>query len=508
MKFDDDSLRASALSFQLIYRTRGLYQTFACLREFLDGKLPVTRINGLYIPADHTNVITMVDTLESRPVMVRREGRGLPLLLWERLDEPLIVANLDPYKTGYREEDPVAESLPFLRHHSLARLPVCRNAEYTFVINFWSDEYDAFMEADLADLRMVTGGFVEELARDLSGNLPAMPAHRSLTSGRDKLFVCSGLTHVRNMVEQVAPCASTVLIMGETGVGKESVADAIHELSPRKEGPLIKVNCGAIPETLLDSELFGHEKGAFTGAMSTRRGYFEAAQGGTIVLDEIGEMSLSAQVRLLRVLESGGIMRVGNPQAMQLDVRVIASTHADLRRKVREGLFRKDLWYRLSVFPILVPPLRERKEDIPILLRHFLHTKAEQFGLFETVRISDEELARLYAHDWPGNVRELEHVVERAMILARGKSGVLHFEMEDDVFEAGDEEEETASTQRAVTAGWPTLAEMEDRYVKAVLAKCRGKLTGEHSVTEVLGIHYTTLRARMRSLGLPMPREK
>ena len=167
MKFDDDALRASALSFQLIYRTRGLYQAFACLREFLEGHLPVARINGLYIPADHANVITMVDTLESRPVMVRREGRELPLLLWERLEEPLIVANLDPYKKGHTRGNPAAESLPFLRHHSLARLPVCRNEAYTFVINFWSDEYNAFARDDLTDLRIVTGGFVEELARDL-----------------------------------------------------------------------------------------------------------------------------------------------------------------------------------------------------------------------------------------------------------------------------------------------------------------------------------------------------
>ena len=187
MKFDDDALRASALSFQLIYRTRGLYQAFACLREFLEGHLPVARINGLYIPADHANVITMVDTLESRPVMMRREGRELPLLLWERLEEPLIVANLDPYKKEHTRGNPAAESLPFLRHHSLARLPVCRNEAYIFVINFWSDEYNAFARDDLTDLRIVTGGFVEELARDLSANLPAMPVHRSLTSGRDKL---------------------------------------------------------------------------------------------------------------------------------------------------------------------------------------------------------------------------------------------------------------------------------------------------------------------------------
>ena len=209
-------------------------------------------------------------------------------------------------------------------------------------------------------------------------------------------------------------------------------------------------------------------------------------------------------VRICMHMESGCISRVGNARSIQLDVRVIASTHADLRQKVREGSFRKDLWYRLSVFPIRVPPLRERKEDIPTLLRHFLHTKSRQFELSETVRVPDGELARLYAHDWPGNVRELEHVVERAMILARGRSGALHFEIDgEDTAEGG-----VGDALSEVTAGWPTLAEMEDRYVRAALAKCGGKLTGENGVTELLGIHYTTLRARMRNLGLPMPREK
>ena len=503
MIFDEDSLRASALSFKLIYRTRGLFQTCACLRDFLEGPLAVSRINGLYIPADWSNVITMVDTQENRPVTMKREGKQLPLLLWERLDTPLIVANLDPYKERHLEGDPTAEKLPFLHHRSLARLPLCRTDAYIFVINFWSNEYEAFCEEDLQALQQVTSGFAEELARDLES--PTVPSNRSLTSGSDKLVECSGLTHVRHLVEQVAPCSSTVLITGETGVGKESVADAIHELSPRRNGPLIKVNCGAIPDTLLDSELFGYEKGAFTGAMSTRRGYFEAAQGGTIVLDEIGEMSLSAQVRLLRVLENRSISRVGNPHAVSLDVRIIASTHADLQQKVKEGTFRKDLWYRLSVFPIHVPPLRERKEDIPTLLRHFLHTKAGQFDLPETIRIPKEELARLYAYSWPGNVRELEHVVERAMILARGKSGALHFQIERDEF---GETPWTSVEKGGNTSDWPTLAEMENRYIRAVLEKCGGKLTGENSVTQILDIHYTTLRARMKQLGLPMPREK
>lgn len=502
MPFNEDSLHAGALSFKLIYRTRGLFQTCSCLRDFLEESLSVSRINGLYVPTDWSNVITMVDTQENRLTMQNKNGQ-FPLLLWEKIDAPILIGNLDPYKEKHLKSSPTAEKLPFLHHCSLARLPLCKTDTYTFVINFWSDKYDAFREEDLFALQQVTSGFAEELAQDLQS--PAVPSSQSLTSGSDKLFECSGLNHVRNMVEQVAPCSSTVLIMGETGVGKESVADAIHTLSPWRNGPFIKVNCGAIPDTLLESELFGYEKGAFTGAVSTRRGYFEAAQGGTILLDEIGEMPLSAQVRLLRVLESRTIMRVGSPDAVQLDVRILASTHADLRKKVREGSFRRDLWYRLSVFPIHVPPLRERKEDIPVLLSHFLHTKAAQFDLPETVRIPKDELGRLYAYDWPGNVRELEHVVERAMILARGKSGSLHFEIDDNDLETPGWQ---TWREYGSISSWPTLTDVENHYIQAVINKCGGKLTGENSATKVLNIHYTTLRSRMKQLGIPMPREK
>ncbi|MFQ8889652.1 MAG: sigma 54-interacting transcriptional regulator [Bilophila wadsworthia] len=195
------------------------------------------------------------------------------------------------------------------------------------------------------------------------------------------MSLCPELAEVRQRIELAAPTRTTVLILGETGSGKESVADAIHERSDRRNGPFLKVNCGTITPSLLSSELFGHEKGAFTGAHTTRRGYFEQANGGTLFLDEIGEMPQEAQVHLLRVLESRYVTRVGDHRPIPVDVRVIAATQTDLMKKVREGTFRKDLWFRLAVLTIVIPPLRDRKADIPALVRHFLRTKAAQFEM-------------------------------------------------------------------------------------------------------------------------------
>ena len=195
-------------------------------------------------------------------------------------------------------------------------------------------------------------------------------------SGFERLSLCPELAEVRQRIELAAPTRTTVLILGETGSGKESVADAIHERSDRRNAPFLEVNCGAITPSLLSSELFGHEKGAFTGAHTTRRGYFEQANGGTLFLDEIGEMPQEAQVHLLRVLESRYVTRVGDHRPIPVDVRVIAATQTDLMKKVREGTFRKDLWFRLAVLTIVIPPLRDRKADIPALVRHFLRTKA------------------------------------------------------------------------------------------------------------------------------------
>jgi len=223
---------------------------------------------------------------------------------------------------------------------------------------------------------------------------------------------------VKHLVERVALTPATVLIQGESGTGKELVAHAIHTLSPRVDGPFIRVNCAALTETLLESELFGHEKGAFTGAHARKTGRFELADGGTLFLDEIGELSFNVQAKLLRVLQERTFERVGGEKTIKVDVRIIAATNRDLLKEAQEGRFREDLYYRLSVFPISIPPLRDRQEDIPYLANHFLK-KLRDYG--QTKTLSPEVLTQLLAYDWPGNVRELENVVERMVIVSQGE---------------------------------------------------------------------------------------
>jgi len=225
----------------------------------------------------------------------------------------------------------------------------------------------------------------------------------------------AGLLALLQSVQQVAKTNATVLILGESGTGKELVANALHGESPRADKPLIKINCGAIPENLIESELFGHEKGAFTGAIQRRQGRFEQANGGTLFLDEVGELSLGMQVKLLRVLQEQELVRVGGNQAIKVDIRVVAATNRDLKQMVTEGNFREDLYYRLNVIPLLMPPLRERREDIPLLINHFLKVYGKESAPLE---IDPEAMAYLMKYPWPGNIRELENVVERMTILS------------------------------------------------------------------------------------------
>ncbi len=297
-------------------------------------------------------------------------------------------------------------------------------------------------------------------------------------------------------VRQVAPTVSPVLLSGETGVGKDVIANAIHLGSPRRDGPFVPVNCGAIPESLLDSELFGHEKGAFTGALAMKRGRFERADGGTILLDEIGEMPLEAQVRLLRVIQHREIERVGGTQRIPVDIRIIAATNKNLEERVTTGRFREDLWFRLNVFPITVPPLRDRTGDIPALVYHFIERKAAELKIGETPRLAPGAIDDLLAYQWPGNVRELENLVERAMILHRGEP--LSF---DDL--------EAAARPPVAQPPAPTGEEALDldtvtaRHIQQVLKRTGGKIHGPGGAGELLGINPNTLRYRMRKLGIP-----
>ena len=286
-------------------------------------------------------------------------------------------------------------------------------------------------------------------------------------------------------IAQVAPTDSTVLITGETGTGKELVARAIHGASSRKDRPLIKVNCGALSPTLIESELFGHEKGAFTGAVGRKQGRFELANGGTIFLDEIGELPLELQVKLLRVIQENEFDRLGGSKTIKVDVRIIAATNRNLKLEVEHGTFREDLWYRLNVYPITMPPLRQRKDDIPLLVEHFVNNYARKFG--KTISsVSPRTMQSLQAHSWPGNIRELANAIERAVIHSQGS--VLQVT---DRFEAA-----VQSTPRQ------TLEEVERDYIIHTLEETGWRIEGQYGAARILGLNPSTLRTRMLKLGI------
>jgi transcriptional regulator with PAS, ATPase and Fis domain len=290
---------------------------------------------------------------------------------------------------------------------------------------------------------------------------------------------------VFELARAAAKSASTVLILGESGTGKDLLARAIHAESERASGPFVAVSCAALTETLLESELFGHERGAFTGANTRHTGKFEAADGGTLFLDEIGDISAKLQLDLLRVLEERRVTRVGGTGSIPVDVRVVAATNRDLARMVEDGTFRKDLYYRLNVIPLTIPPLRDRKEDIPLLVDHLLERLAVETGK-RIEEVSDEAMARLLAHDWPGNVRELRNILERGLVLAHG--AVLRPEHLGDL----------GGGQAA--AGNPlSLEEMERRHVATVLRQAGGNVS---QAARVLGIDRATLYAKIRKYDL------
>ena len=290
-------------------------------------------------------------------------------------------------------------------------------------------------------------------------------------------------------VEQVAATDATVLILGETGTGKELVARAIHRRSPRKEHPLVKVNCAALPANLIESELFGHEKGAFTGAFGQRIGRFEVANHGTIFLDEIGDLPLELQAKLLRVLQEGECERLGSSKPIKLDVRVIAATNHDLEKAVAESKFRSDLYYRLNVFPIAIPALRQRKKDIPLLVQHFVEKSQVKLGRKITT-VPKQLMDALVQYDWPGNVRELENVIQRAMILSSGS--VLTF----------DEPLGRVGVAMPPVENDEDLDAVERAHIVKVLNECGWKIKGKANAAERLGMNPSTLRSRIQRLGI------
>jgi formate hydrogenlyase transcriptional activator len=311
---------------------------------------------------------------------------------------------------------------------------------------------------------------------------------RLLVEHADIVGQSVAMKKVLSRAEQVAQTDSTVLLLGETGTGKELLARAIHRMSLRKDRPLVTVNCASLPPTLIESELFGREKGAYTGALTKMIGRFEIADGSTLFLDEIGEIPLELQSKLLRVLEEGRFERLGSTKPIQVNVRIIAATNRDIEQEVKDGTFRRDLFYRLNVFPIVIPPLRERLEDIPLLVRAVVREFQKRMGK-EIESIPKKTMQALQSYSWPGNVRELRNLIEHAMILSKGKT------LEVDVPKRAPSEKDATGK----------LEDMERKHIVAVLEKTRWRIGGQGGAAEVLGLNRTTLQSKMKKLGIKRP---
>lgn len=320
--------------------------------------------------------------------------------------------------------------------------------------------------------------------------IATMPASRPIIEGI--IGNSPKLLEALDKLVQVAPFDSTVLILGETGVGKEGLVHAIHALSQRKSKPLIKINCAAIPVSLIESELFGHERGAFTGAIDKRIGKFELAHNGTLFLDEIGDMPIEVQSKLLRAIQEKEIERIGGRGIIHTNVRIIAATNRNLLKEVAGGRFRMDLYYRLNVFPITLSPLRQRKEDIPALVNHFLKQNAKMTGNI-SVKLSAEAMRQLMDYDFPGNVRELQHLIERHFLLAKDNL-IKSFDLNSDVFDDYAEDVEEAE--------FKSIAEIDREHILAALKKCNGKVSGKGGAAELLKLPPTTLNSRIKKLGI------
>jgi len=307
----------------------------------------------------------------------------------------------------------------------------------------------------------------------------------------------SGLKEVMTLARHVAEVESPVMLLGETGTGKDVISNAIHKLSKRKEGPIVKVNCGAIPENLIDSELFGHEKGAFTGAVSQKRGKFERADSGTLFLDEVGELSLVAQVRLLRAIQFKEIERLGGTRTIPVDTRIIAATHRDMDELIKSGTFREDLYFRLNVVPIHIPPLRKRKKDIPALVHYFIEKKAKDLNLYPPQKLAPRAMDQLMAYHWPGNVRELSNIIERALILNRNTPLAFdHLNINSATPKAVEVREDKDDDEII------PFDDMISQYIVKVLRITGGRIEGPNGAAKLLNLKPNTLRSKIKKLNI------
>ena len=390
-----------------------------------------------------------------------------------------------PYKVEYRLRTNSGDYLWFLARGQA----IWSNEGKAIRMSGWIQD---ITERKQAELNLKSALFeIKELKEKLEAEREYLQEEIKLEYNYENIIGQSdGLNYVLYKVEQIAPSDTTVLVLGETGTGKELVARAIHGLSPRKGRVLVKVNCATLPPNLIESELFGHEKGAFTGAYARQLGRFEVANGATLFLDEIGELPMELQPKLLRVIQDGEFERLGSSGTNKVDVRIIAATNRNLEEEVRRGRFREDLWYRLSIFPITVPPLRERMEDIALLVDFFVDKISKRLGK-SIESIPTSVMNTLQDYQWPGNIRELENVLERAVINSSGPKLRL-------VDELKKRHTDLAKTKK-------TLAEAERDHIVRVLDQTNWKVSGQNGAAEILGLNRSTLRARIRKLGILQP---
>ncbi len=521
----DAEVSVYAKSCALLYRQGGIEPAISYLLGVLREHVPLIRIFCGLRWYKAASFIFMADTLTLAHNSIRSldstpfTPHQISQLMGQDTLHPHILNNafhLESSYTSVRREDLA----------SFVRIPLFSVGEAKFQMIFCSDIADTFSVEVVRKLLDVTEYLRESLRESFQNREPAAvkdTSEKVRMTSLLRLQSMKGLHELYVRVRQVASTDCTCLILGETGTGKEVVVNALQELSSRASRPFIKVNCGAISEQLVDSELFGYAKGAFTGADRDRRGCFESANGGTIFLDEIGELPLAQQARLLRVLDQREIRRVGSPHAVSLDIRIIAATNCDMRRLVREGRFRKDLWYRLNICVLEIPPLRAHRIDIPTLAQFFLREKAERMGM-DAPTLTPEQIEKLCRYDWPGNVRELEHLMERLLVRSIGQpdqiDDILTSEMEALLEEADVEIPGQVASLEGVSVAdgqagpwrgpvklgglfrtklWPSLREVTDCYIDDALAYTSGRISGENGAAALLNVHPNTIRVRRKN---------
>ena len=480
---------------------------------YIKDYMPVAGVTmGLFHPDSYIlnlNAQATVDGVRASPkrIMIQKENQDRAQKAWRNEEKFLFFNDLDKTERWRRD----LYSLGWPKAKSLVVMYLDSQGQRVGVFAIYAKEKNQYTDNHLHLLKLIHDPLTIALSNALKHQellrLKELMADDNLLLRRQLLHVSgdniigadSGLKGVMEMVGQVADLDSTVIIIGETGVGKEVIANSLHLSSNRKDGPFIKVNCGAIPESLIDSELFGHEKGAFTGAHKQRRGSFEQADKGTIFLDEIAELPASVQVRLLRVIQTKEFLRVGGTSPVHVDVRIISATHRNMDEMIKKGRFREDLWFRLNVFPIMIPPLRQRKGDIPSLVNHFIEKKSIEMKIRNIPSFEPDALEKLMAYNWPGNVRELENIVERALIRSRAENtSQIIFENPSPSMGASKNENTTYSKNE-----FSSFEVVVRGHILKALELSGGSVYGSEGAARLLNLNPSTLRGKMRKLGIP-----